>query len=336
MRKKKHANGVWFPAWFTISLIAIISLIVRCTVQLWELDETTTSIISDLSISVLSIAILDFFLTVSSEQKLVSSIVDSIQYNIAKNEDFRGLSQEVKVELVKKIYLSSFNSATPAAGAWYPNYVDQYCQRLSVDFLETIKSSIYYSEYTRRVDIILRDDDIKVDITYKLTVCNPALEKCIYRHDPMFRLSKEFDSYQVKKLKIDDKDIEPNVSENMKQSYTNSLYYSGRKIEYDLSHKVRTTLVQESSYETDYNQFFQTYCLHHPCENFRLEAEIIDRRSKADTAYILRWEFFGPLNRSKIARNRVRQTDISVSTDTIKNIPQGSGFVLCLGSKKQP
>ena len=122
----------------------------------------------------------------------------------------------------------------------------------------------------------------------------------------------------------------------MKQSYTNSLYYSGRKIEYDLSHKVRTTLVQESSYETDYNQFFQTYWLHHPCENFRLEAEIIDRRSKADTAYILRWEFFGPLNRSKIARNRVRQTDISVSTDTIKNIPQGSGFVLCLGSKKQP
>lgn len=336
MKKRKQVNGVSFPAWFTISLIAIMSLAVRCTVHFWALNETATSIISDLSISVLSIAILDFFLTVSSEQKLVSSIVDNIQYNIAKNEDFHGLSKEEKAELVKKIYLICFNLADPAVKGWYPNYVDQYCQSLSADFSDTIKSSTYYSEYTRHVDIILRDQDIKVDITYKLTICNPALEKCIYRHDPMFSLPKEFDSYQVKKLIIDDKDIEMNVSGNMKKAYTNSMYYSGKKIERDLSHKAKTTLVQESAYETDYNQFFQTYWLRHPCENFRFEAEIIDQRSKADTAYILHWEFFGPLTRSQIARSGVHQTDFSVSTDTIKNIPQGSGFVLCLGSKKQP
>lgn len=335
MKKRKQENGISFPAWFTISLIAIMSLAVRCTVHFWALNETVTSIISDLSTSVLSIAILDFFFTVSSEQKLISSIVDNIQYNIAKNEDFYGLSKEVKAELVKKIYLSCFNFADPAVKDWYPNYMNQYCQSLSIDFLETIKSSTYYSEYTRHVDIILRDRDIKVDITYKLTICNPALEKCTYRHDPMFSLPKEFDSYQVKKLTIDDKNIEMNVSGNMKKAYTNSAYYSGKKIECDLSRRVRTTLVQESSYETDYNQFFQTYWLRHPCEDFRFEAKIIDQRSTADTAYILHWEFFGPLTRSQIARSRVHQTDVSVSTELIKNLPKGSGFILCLGSKKQ-
>lgn len=62
MKKRKQENGISFPAWFTISLIAIMSLAVRCTVHFWALNETVTSIISDLSTSVLSIAILDFFL----------------------------------------------------------------------------------------------------------------------------------------------------------------------------------------------------------------------------------------------------------------------------------
>lgn len=336
MKKRKHVSSISFPAWFTIALIALLSLAVRCMVHLLPFDETVISIISDISLSVLSVAILDFFLNVSSEQKLVSSIVDSIQYDIIKNVDFCRLSKDEKAEIIGKIYLSCFKLESSEKKNWYSDYISQYCRSLSNDFLNTVSTSVYYSEYTRNVEIVLKDNDIKVGISYRIVICNPALEGCKYRHDPMFRLTKEFNSYRVHKLMIDDEEIKPDVSGRKKTAHDNEMYYSGRKVEIDLSHKDKTIIVQEVSYKTDYNQFFQTYWLHYPCESFRLGARIADQRTRKDTEYTLHWDFFGPLDRSQIARNGVEQTEFRMDTTVIKNLPKGSGFVLCLGSRELP
>lgn len=337
-RKIKKEKSISFPAWFTISLTVILSLVIRCTVHLLPFGDTVKSIISDVSIAILSIAILDFFLTISSEQKLISSIVDSVQYKIAQSENFFGLSENAKAEIIKNIYLSCFDSCVPTAKEWYQKYVSQYCQYLSLVFRNTISTSKYYSEYARHVDIILRDQDIKVKIIYRLTLCNPALEECAYIHDPMFKIDKEFNSYEITSLLIDEEQIDPKLSGKRKIASCNSLYISGKKIEYDLSHKPKAVIVQEVSYETDYNQFFQTYWLRYPCENFRLDARVTDCRKpeNQDTTYTLHWELFGPLDCNNIARNRMNQTEFSISTDTLKNLPQGSGFVLCLGSTQNP
>lgn len=334
MKKRKRLSGISFPAWFTIALIALLSLAVRCIVHLLPLNETVISIISDISLSILSVAILDFFLNVSSEQKLVSSIVNSIQYDIIDNVDFCKLSKEEKANIIRRIYLSCFKSESSEGKSWYKNYIVEYCDCLSNDFLNTVSTSVYYSEYKRNVEIVLRNSDILVCIFYRIVICNPALEECKYRHDPMFRLEKEFNSYSINELMIDDEEIKPDVSGRKKPAHDNRMYYSGRKIEIDLLHKDKTIISQKVSYSTDYNQFFQTYWLHYPCKSFSLEAQITDQRTRKDTEYTLHWDFFGPLDRSQIARNGVVQTEFRMATSMIKNLPKGSGFVLCLGSRE--
>ena len=331
--RKSIVSRVSFPAWLTMLLLSIVTIILRVTLEDLPLSDRMYSVLADVTMTLFSVFLLDFLLEVSSITKLTEKIIDRVQTRIIDAEDYSGFSIENKKHIIGKVW-SANGKAKENMNSDFSRFLVQFGEQMAVDYEKNMSSSIYYESFIRSVVITLHADEININTEDSIIIANPLKERCQYVHKPLFYTNKESESYEVVKLAVNNEEIsyEKNDAKN-KTAEENRFYVEGNRIVVSIDSKTKTRIHQETRYKVDYNLFFQTYCLRRPCKEFALRAKIEDRRPQSQEKYILRWELFAPENRANIASDKMNQNRDSISIDPIENLPAGSGYVLCLSSK---
>jgi len=327
--------------WIVLLLIFLLALTIRLVIDVFTIPEIARELIRELCLVLMSISMIQFIISISNKGDIINNIIEKIQLRVSKDTDFLELSDESKKEILKNMFEQTFFEKA-YKNKKYDGAFDLNIKLLSEDiannFINKMKSCRYNENFSRNVRIILHDDDIEIITTTNLTIINPANEDEKFTHDPMFRLKKEFASYNLHEFFYSEEpliDSNRKYLEKPKVAHTNSLYVAGKKITVDISKEINNHIKFTTSYRTEYNMFFQTYWFKHPCENFTLKASIDDRREKRDNAFVIRWEVFcNSLEKNAIARSKMKQTNNEIDImRPIKWMQEGSGYMLALNER---
>ena len=316
-----------------VSIIIINNLVFDVREGLYY--RIISSVLNVLASTIISIAMLNFFISISTEHELI----DKIQTRINSSTDYSAMNDEQLSVLNEGITKATIEKRCkdPTAGIYTD--IDAMSIDISKNYWDAINDSSYYEAYDRAVNISLKDDGISVQTITRAVYIN--LDECPnkkFRLQAMFYSEREAKSFTVTELKYNkNNELESYIKhrENAK-IYTAKINERYKTISpwcIDISKPGRHEITYTTVYDTDYAVFFQTKITEHICKNFKLAANVIDERLKKYPEYKLRWEIIcAPLDKRRIAEDRAAQiSDKQFFTrGGIQWFPKGGGYILTL------
>ena len=296
-------------------------------------------IVNVLAGTIISIAVLNFYLTISTEHELI----EKLQTRISKDTDFSAISDETKLDILRSIAEQKLleNQTEDNNDAKWD--MKALADDLGRNYWDNIVDGVYFEIYDRKLTITLTDDGIVVRTSTRLVYNNRTKQQGkTFRLQSLFLDQEEAESFKVLELLYNkiDKKSEYDKSRNNSKVYpskVNPRYLTTTAWLLDISEAGHHEITYTTEYTTAYSQFFQSKTLEHNCKNFQLEAIIVDQRSNKEVDYMLRWEIIcGSSEKNSIAVDKVIQgNDHHFATlGGIKWFSKNGGYILTLNEKR--
>ena len=316
-----------------ISLIILNNIIF--VVQTDLLNRVIGSVLNVLGGTIISIATLNFFISISTERELI----DKIQTQINRSTDFSVMNDEQLAILHEIITKVTIEKLCKVPSEVVSTDLDAMSRDVSHNYWDAINDLSYFETYDRTVNILLQDNCIHVITITRVVYIN--LDECpnmSFRLQAMFYSERETESFDVTELKYNKTN---KINSYIRHMETAKVYPAKINERYktispwciDISKPGRHEIAFTTEYDTDYAVFFQTKVLEHTCKNFKLTANLIDNRTKKYPEYKLRWEIIcSPLDKSRIAADRAAQINDNqfFTRGGIQWFPKGGGYILTI------
>lgn len=288
--------------------------------------------------TIISIAALNFFLTISTEQELI----DKLQTRISKDTDYSVMSDESKLCVIRSIAEQKLleNKATSDSGSKWD--MKALAEDLSNNFWGNIEDTVYFETYDRKLTITLIDSGIVVKTSTRLVYNNLSNQHGKkFRLQSLFLTEEEAKSFKVLELLYNKTNKKDEYEKSRKHATVypakiNPEYLTTTAWLLDISGVGLHEITYTTEYTTQYTQFFQTKTIEHNCKHFQLEAILVDSRTNKDVDYLLRWEIIcGSSEKSRIAADKIVRGDNHhfATLGGITWFPKYGGYVLTLNSK---
>ena len=299
------------------------------------LNRIISSVLNVLAGTIISIATLNFFISISTERELI----EKIQTQINRSTDFSVMNDEQLAILNDIITKATIEKICKIPSEVVGTDIDAMSRDVSHNYWEAINDLSYFETYDRTVNILLHDECIHVNTITRVVYIN--LDECpnmSFRLQAMFYSDRETESFKVTELKYNkinklDSYVRHRETAKVYTAKINERYKTISPWCIDISKPGRHEIAFTTEYDTDYAVFFQTKVLEHICKNFKLTANLIDYRTNKHPEYKLRWEIIcSPLEKSRIAADRAAQISDNqfFTRGGIQWFPKGGGYVLTI------